>query len=225
MPGRVAESWRDFLMRLASLMFGLFLFSLGLVANLQSGLGMSSWGVLNVGLAKVTPLSLGQASQVIGLIVLVIGWALGFAPGFGTLANMFFVGLFIDLNMSWNLIVPSTNLIHQFLTLFLSIALIGVGSLFYLKPRLGAGPRDGLMMGLVRRYDRPVSTVRGVIEVTVLIIGYLLGGPVGIGTVINAFGLGYSVQLAFRIGKYDRKSEHLDLLELINNLSGKATGD
>jgi len=62
LPGRVAESWRDFLMRLASLMFGLFLFSLGLVANLQSGLGMSSWGVLNVGLAKVTPLSLGQAS-------------------------------------------------------------------------------------------------------------------------------------------------------------------
>ena len=152
-----------------------------------------------------------------------IGWALGFAPGLATLANMYFVGVFIDQIMIWGLLPTPGNLLEQFAMLFLSIALIGVASLLYLRVRLGAGPRDGLMMGLVRRLDRPVSHVRGALEVTVLVIGYLLGGPVGIGTVINAFGLGVSVQLAFKIGRYDRKAEHINLFGLLSSLSGKGS--
>lgn len=219
----VLDNWLELLKKMPSLFIGLFLFALGLVANLYSRLGMGPWAVLTVGMVNQTPFTFGQASQLIGLVVLAIGWALGFAPGLATLANMYFVGVFIDQIMIWGLLPTPGSLLEQFAMLFLSIALIGVASLLYLRVRLGAGPRDGLMMGLVRRLDRPVSHVRGTLEVTVLVIGYLLGGPVGIGTVINAFCLGISVQLAFKIGRYDRKAEHIDIFGLLNSLSGKGS--
>jgi uncharacterized membrane protein YczE len=212
----------DFLVRLPALMIGLFLFAVGVVANLNSGLGMSPWGVLNVGVSNITPLTLGQASQVIGLVVIAVGWALGFAPGFGTLMNMYFIGLFIDLIVAWGLIPIPTEPIFQYLLLILSVAILGVGSLFYMGVQLGAGPRDGLMLGLVKKLDKQVAYVRAGIEGTVLVLGYLLGGPVGIGTVITALTTGYSVQLFFRLGGFDSKSKQLDLYELYKWLSGRS---
>ena len=97
MESDAARNWFDFLKRLPSLFFGLFLVAFGLVANLHSNLGMNPWGVLNVGITKVTTLTIGQVSQLIGLVVIIVGWILGFAPGFGTLANMYLIGFFIDL--------------------------------------------------------------------------------------------------------------------------------
>ena len=220
MKERFITNWVAFLGRMPSLVLGLFLFAAGLVANLYSGLGMSPWGVLTIGIEQHMPLTFGQTSQMIGLMVLAIGWALGFAPGFGTIANMYLIGTFIDLIMARGLLPSPTSPIEQYTMLFFSIILIGVASYLYLRVRLGAGPRDGLMMGLVKKLDRPVSTIRGALEVTVLIIGYLLGGPVGIGTVLNALLLGVSVQLAFRIGRYDRKNPHINLLDLYRYLSG-----
>ena len=214
-------NWLVFLRKLPSLFFGLFLFASGVVANLYSGLGMSPWGVLNVGLANILPLTLGQVSQLIGLVVIAIGWGLGFAPGFGTLANMYFIGLFIDLIIGWNLIPTPSSPVEQFLLLLASIAVLGVGSYFYLRVQLGAGPRDGLMVGFVKRLNRPVAHVRGAIEVSVLVVGYIFGGPVGIGTVLTALTVGYSVQLAFRIGRFDsKKAKQLNLLELFRCLGG-----
>lgn len=215
-------NWFVFLRKLPSLFFGLFLFAAGVVANLYSGLGMSPWGVLNVGLANILPLTLGQVSQLIGLVVIVIGWVLGFAPGFGTLANMYFIGLFIDLIIEWNVIPTPNSPLEQFLLLFASIAVLGAGSYFYMHVQLGAGPRDGLMVGFMRRLNRSVAYVRGAIEVSVLVVGYLLGGPVGIGTVLTALTVGYSVQLAFRMGRFDsKKAKQLNLLELFRCLCGE----
>ena len=223
MRKKIVENWVSFLGKMPSLFLGLFLFAAGLVANLNSGLGMSPWGVLNIGLTNHVTLTFGQVSQLVGLAVLAIGWALGFSPGMGTLANMYFIGLFIDLKIAWGLIPVPDGLVLQFAMLSVSIALIGVGSYFYMRVRLGTGPRDGLMMGLVRRLDYPVDTVRGTLEVTVLAIGWLLGGPVGVGTVINAFTLGLSVQTAFRLGGYDKNAEHTNLLKLFSYLSGKGS--
>ena len=221
MKERFIANWVAFLGRMPSLVLGLFLFAAGLVANLYSGLGMSPWGVLTIGIEQHMPLTFGQTSQMIGLVVLAIGWALGFAPGFGTIANMYFIGTFIDLIMARGFLRTPTSLIEQYAMLFFSIILIGVASYLYLRVRLGAGPRDGLMMGLVKKLDRPVSMIRGIIELTVLIVGYLLGGPVGIGTALTALLLGVSVQIAFRIGRYDRKTPHINLLELYRYLSGE----
>lgn len=223
MNDAVLGNWLELLRRMPSLLFGLFLFAAGVVANLYSGLGMAPWGVLNVGIVNYTPLTLGQASQLVGLVVLVIGWVMGFAPGLGTLANMYFVGLFIDLIISWGLIPIPADVLGQVVMLFLSVGLIGVASYFYLRVRLGAGPRDGLMMGLVRKLDRPVSTIRGAIEVTVLVLGYVLGGPVGIGTLVTALTTGYAVQLAFKLGGYDRNAKHANLVELLGHLAGNGS--
>lgn len=223
MNDSVSDNWAELLRKMPSLLFGLFLFAAGVVSNLHSGLGMAPWGVLNVGIVNHTPLTLGQASQLVGLVVLLIGWALGFAPGLGTLANMYFIGLFIDLIISWRLVPIPAETMRRVVLLFLGIGLIGVASYFYLRVRLGAGPRDGLMMGLVTRLDRPVSTIRAAIEVTVLVMGYLLGGPVGVGTLVTALTTGYAVQLAFSLGGYDKNAKHANLRELIGALAGSGS--
>jgi uncharacterized membrane protein YczE len=208
-----------FLLKLPNLFIGLFLFALGVVMNLYSDLGMSPWGVFQVGLSQSSTFTLGQVSQIVGLGVLLIGWAMGFAPGLATFMNMYFIGLFIDKIIQFRVIPEPSSLIQQFLLLFGSIVMIGVGSYFYLNTKLGAGPRDGLMMGLVQKTDLPVSIVRGSIEVTVLALGYFLGGPVGVGTFITALLIGYSVQLAFKIGGYDKEAEHINLYQLVKHLA------
>lgn len=188
--------------------------------TLYADLGMAPWGVLQVGLTKYMFLTFGQVSQVVGLMVLVLGWVLGFPPGFGTVMNMYFVGYFMDVIMAWGLVPMPRSLPGQLALLMGGIMVLGAASFMYLNPRLGAGPRDGLMMGLVQRLGRPVYQVRGAIEVTVLALGYLLGGPVGVGTLITAFTTGYAVQLAFRLGGYDKDAKHMDLNVLIRYLRG-----
>ena len=215
-----SANWADFLRRLPGLFVGLFFFALGIVMTLYADLGMAPWSVLQVGLTRYTPLTFGQVSQVVGLAVLVLGWLLGFPPGFGTVMNMYFVGYFMDQIMAWGLVPVPRSLPGQLALLIGGILVLGAASFMYLNPRLGAGPRDGLMMGLVQRLGRPVYQVRGAIEVTVLILGYLLGGPVGVGTLITAFTTGYSVQLAFRLGGYDKNARHMDLYGLIRYLRG-----
>jgi uncharacterized membrane protein YczE len=221
LENKLVRNWRAFLFRMPSLFGGLFLFSAGIVANYHAGLGMMPWGVLNVGIEKLTPFTLGEVTQVVGLAVLLLGWLLGFPPGFGTFVNMYIIGIFIDWIIASGLIPVQEALLWQLVLLLLSVAFLGVGTLLYIRVRLGAGPRDGLMMGLVQKTGRPVSTIRGAIEMTVLLVGYLLGGPVGIGTVISAVTVGYSVQFAFRLGGYSRDFDQLDIYELTKLLKGE----
>ena len=214
------DNWVAFAAKLPSLFIGLFLFALGVVLNLYSDLGMSPWGVLQVGLTNHVPLTLGQVSQVVGLVVLVLGWLLGFPPGFATIMNMYFIGLFIDAITEWDLVPTHQSPVGQYMLLLGSIVAIGAGSLLYMNPKLGAGPRDGLMLGFVRRLNRPVSHVRGAIEVTVLALGYLMGGPVGVGTVVTALTVGISVQFFLKLGGYQRDADHMSLMELARFLNG-----
>jgi uncharacterized membrane protein YczE len=209
------SNWTNFLRKLPMLFLGLLLFSVGIIANLYSNLGMGPWGVLSVGLTNHTQLTLGQISQVTGLMVLILGWILGFPPGFATIMNMIFIGFFIDVVIDSGIFPQPDALYSQFLMLFFSIISLGIGSLFYLSPKLGAGPRDGLMMGLVQRFDRPVGEIRTAMEIIVLVMGYLLGGPVGIGTLVSALTVGYAIQLAFKLGDYDKMAPHMNLYTLV----------
>jgi uncharacterized membrane protein YczE len=188
---------------------------------LYADLGMSSWGVFQIGLMNVFGLTFGQATQIVGLGVLVLGWFLGFPPGFGTVMNMYFIGYFVDKIIWWGVIPTYESLAFQFFLLVGGMVMIGVASYFYLNPKLGAGPRDGLMIGLVQKLNRPVGQVRGGIEVVVTVLGYIMGGPIGIGTIITAFSIGYFVQVAFKLGNYDRNARHMNLYELVKLLSSR----
>ncbi len=211
----------DFIKRLPMLFGGYFLCSLGIVANLYANLGTSPWSLFHVGLTNITGLTLGQITQIVGLIIIFISWKLGNAPGFGTIANMIFIGFFIDLIIFVRIIPIQEQLVWQIFQLVLSIIIIGLGAMFYLRTQLGAGPRDGLMVVLTRILDKPVSYIRIPMDVLVSLFGYFLGGPLGLGTILTAFGLGYSMQIFFKIGNFNSKSKQLNLLELIKTLTLK----
>lgn len=208
--------------KMPTLMFGLFLYAAGIVATLYSNMGMSPWDVFHVGIANHTPLTLGQVSQITGLVIIFLSYFIGVMPGLASIMNMYFIGLFIDVINSMGIFKIPATFLGGFLLLISGILMIGWATYFYLKVQLGAGPRDGLMEGLVKKIKKPVWIIRGAIEVTVLIIGYILGGPVGIGTIITAFTIGISVQWAFKVGKYDPKStEHEDIIKTIENIKKK----
>jgi len=189
------------LIRSISLVFGLFLFALGIVLLLESGLGLSPWDVLAQGIADQTPLSFGTANIVIAVAVLVVAWALGARIGPGTVANAVLIGLFVDWLVSIAAIdaLSDTSLVIRIVLMAVGILIIGVGSAFYIGAGMGAGPRDSLMLVTSRRSGVRIGVARATIEVVVTGLGFALGGTVGIGTLAFAFGIGPAVELAFSL--------------------------
>ncbi|MFN2470624.1 MAG: YitT family protein [Gaiellaceae bacterium] len=187
--------------RSVSLVGGLFLFAAGIVALLESELGLSPWDVLNQGLQRQTPLSFGIANIVVGLVVLFVAWALGSRPGIGTVANAVLIGVFVDLL----LLVPAvaelagSALAVRIVLLPVGLALFGIGTAFYIGAGLGAGPRDSLMLVLSRRTGARIGLVRGLLEVSVLLAGIALGGTFGVGTIAFALLIGPIIEVSFAL--------------------------
>ncbi|WP_425060479.1 hypothetical protein SCACP_11950 [Sporomusa carbonis] len=201
------------IIRIIFLFWGIFLFGLGIVLTVKSNLGTAPWDVLHLGLTNYLPLTMGQVSQLTGVFVIILSWFLGVKPGWGTIANGYFIGCFIDIIMAGNWIPTPTQWLAQLVMLLAGIWIIGWASYFYLSAALGAGPRDSFMVGAIQKTDWPVWKVRTIIETSVAAIGYFLGGPVGIGTIIIAFTLGPSIQWAFTImGKRAQDIEHDPLI-------------
>jgi uncharacterized membrane protein YczE len=188
-----------YLARSISLVFGLFLFAFAIVLILESELGLSPWDVLNQGLSEHTPLSFGMANVAVGLTVLGIAWALGGKPGWGTVANAVLVGTFIQglTGIAALSGLPDEGLAVRIPLLLGGIALIGPASAFYIGADLGAGPRDTLMLVGARRTGVRIGIVRACLELTALVIGIVLGGTFGIGTVLFALGVGPIVESSF----------------------------
>lgn len=196
-PAQGRSRWRTDPPTLARLLAGLWLFGLGDVFVLRSTLGNAPWTVLAEGVSLVSPLSIGAATVLIGVAVL-CGWLpLHERPGLGTVLNVIVIGLAIDVMLP--LVAAPAALGLRVVWLLLGIALIGLGSGFYLGAALGPGPRDGLMTGLHRRFGWPVSAVRAGIEIGVLLSGWALGGTVGVGTLAFAVLIGPSVGAALRL--------------------------
>jgi uncharacterized membrane protein YczE len=187
--------------RLASLVFGLFVFALAIVLLLESRLGLSPWDVLNQGIARHSPLSFGAANVVVGLAILLLAWALGGAPGLGTVANAVLVGTFIQLLTSIDGVadLASQPLAARIGLLVAGIALVGPATAFYIGADFGAGPRDTLMLVGARRTGRRVGVVRATIEATALVAGIVLGGTFGVGTVALALLVGPAVEASFAL--------------------------
>jgi uncharacterized membrane protein YczE len=204
-PAAPASRWRASPRRLAALLFGLAVFGAGDACLVASELGNSPWTVFAEGVSVQTPLSVGAATVVTSFVLLLLWIPLRQRPGLGTIANAIVVGLAIDATL---LVLPDqAPLAVRWVELLGGIALVAVGSAFYLGAALGPGPRDGLMAGLHRVTGRPVALVRGCIEVSALLAGALLGGTLGVGTVAFALLIGPAVARALRLAGVERAGD------------------
>lgn len=183
------------------LMAGLVLFGVGLWLGLVADLGVGPWDVLTGGLSEQLGTPFGRTAIGISVVVLLIGLAAGVRPGVGTLLNVVVIGAVIDLLLATPLLggIGDAAVLLRLPATLLGIACVAAGSALYLGAQLGPGPRDGLMVAIHLRTGWPVGTARAVLECGVLVVGVVLGGPVGIGTVLFALGIGPAVQVAFRV--------------------------
>ena len=174
--------------RLVQLFIGLALYGVSLAFLLRAGLGLAPWDVLHQGLAELVGATVGQMVIAVSFVVLLAWIPLRERPGFGTIANALMVGAFVDLTL---LVLDDAGPWPARVGLLLGgILLNGLATALYIGASLGAGPRDGLMTGLVRRTGRSVRVVRTSLELTVLVFGWLLGGTVGVGTLLYAVAIG-----------------------------------
>ena len=187
--------------RLGKLLLGLVLFAVGLWFGLQAHLGVGPWDVLTGGLSRQLHVPFGTMAIAVSVVVLAVGLACKVRPGVGTVLNVVVIGVVLDvlLNQRWLDGVQDGALWLRALLLVGCIGSVATGSALYLGAHLGPGPRDGLMVALVTRTGWPVGACRALLESGVLVVGALLGGPVGIGTLAFAAGIGPAVQLAFRV--------------------------
>jgi uncharacterized membrane protein YczE len=175
------------------LCFGLTLFGLGEGLLIVSFTGASPWSVLAQGISLNVDLSIGTITFLISICVLFLWIFLDQKPGIGTVLNALIISVMIDLCIKF---VPTpSDFIHQLILAIFSVVLVGIGGGIYLVANLGPGPRDGLMIGLQKKTNLPIALVRALLEITVVTIGWYLGGVVGIGTLLFAFGIGPCVAL------------------------------
>jgi uncharacterized membrane protein YczE len=182
---------------------GQWLFGTGEAFLVASGLGVSPWTVLGQGISVRTSLPIGVSTFIVSVLVLLLWIPLREKPGLGTICNAIVIAFALQVMVQ---VLPyPQNVVVEITFVLVGIAVIGVGSGLYLTANLGPGPRDGWMTGLHQRYGWPISAVRLAIEAVVLVLGWLLGGTVGIGTVLFALligpSVGYGLRLAGRIGR------------------------
>ncbi|MCX4861918.1 hypothetical protein OG426_11010 [Streptomyces canus] len=183
--------------RLIQLYVGLALYGASSALLVEAGLGLEPWGVLHQGLAELTGLSIGVVSIIVGAAVLLLWIPLRQRPGLGTVSNVFVVGIAMDATLA---AVPEVHGLAVRIPLLLAgIVLNGVATGLYIAARFGPGPRDGLMTGLHRRTGRSIRLMRTAVEVAVVITGFVLGGTIGIGTVLYAVSIGPLAQLFLRV--------------------------
>jgi uncharacterized membrane protein YczE len=190
-------------LRFSKLIIGLFLYALGIVLTIKANIGYGPWEIFHVGLGKTVGITIGNASIIVGPVIIVITLLMGEKIGIGTILNMILIGLFLDLLLMSNIIPIIDNIYLGILVLVIGLYIISLGSYYYIGSGFGAGPRDGLMIALKRKIKLPIGAIRSIIELTATILGWLLGGMLGIGTLISVFAIGFCIQSTFSVLKFD----------------------
>ena len=192
--------WNTFLRDFLMIQIGFAIFGLSIATMIRSNLGTSPWAVLEVAFSNLTGITPGRMSIIVGFVVLLGALALREKIGWGTLSNILFIGLWEDMFLG---MIPSiqNNLFIQACLLLASIFMMGIATAIYIGVEAGAGPRDSLMLAVHRTTGVSLRLGRGAIEILIVLIGWLLGGPLGVGTVIFALLIGPAVQWAFKLFK------------------------
>jgi len=194
---------KTYIFRFLKLNFGLFLYGLGIVVTMKGNVGYAPWEVLHSGISQTLGISIGLVNTGVGMIIVVIVCLLGEKIGLGTIFNMFMIGLFMDLILKSNIIPLMHNFWLGSLVMILGLFIISLGTYFYISSAFGAGPRDSLMVTITRKTGFPVGLCRGILEVSIVIIGWFLGGMVGLGTLLSAFSIGFCIQITFKVLRFD----------------------
>ena len=190
--------WKTFPRDFLVIQIGFFLYGLSIALAIRANLGTGTWAVLDVAFSKITGWTPGTMTVLVGFVVLVSALLMREQIGWGTLGNILSIGPWLDLMLYF---IPSVenNWPIQLLMLLTGILIQGIATAIYIGVNAGAGPRDSLMLAIKRTTGISYRMARGIIEVTVLIIGWLLGGPAGIGTAIHALLVGTAMQWAFKV--------------------------
>jgi uncharacterized protein len=192
------RGWRQFLRDFAIIEAGFFLFGLSIVIMVKADLGTSPWVALEVAFTRLAPVTLGQAAILIAAVIIVLDILLREPLGWGSLANMISIGLWVDWMQTWVPVPPSLWWV-QVPYLLLGVLIMGFATALYVGVNAGAGPRDSLMLAVARLFKTSVRTARTIVEVMVVAVAWLLGGSIGLGTLLFALTIGPAVQLAFRL--------------------------
>lgn len=188
---------REFIVRLIIFFIGIAVLSFGIAMIIEADLGVSGWDVLHIGLYKTFGLTIGTWSQIVGLVVITITFIIDRRIlSIGTVLNMIFIGLFIDLFLY--LLPTGKEWLIQYSFLFFGLIIMGIGAGIYINAKLGPGPRDSLMIAISKKYNFSIGKVKTVMELLVMFIGYLLGGPVFIGTIIISLSIGPIMQYSLK---------------------------
>ncbi len=191
--------WKTFPRDFAVIQIGFALFGLSIALMIRSHLGTSPWAVLEVALSQLTSITPGRMSILVGFTVLIGALAMREQVGWGTLTNILFIGLWEDMFLG---LIPSIeNVILRWTLLFVAIFMMGIATAIYIGVDAGAGPRDSLMLAIKRTTPLTLQAARGWLELTVVVVGGLLGGPASIGTLLFAILIGPAVQWSFKVFK------------------------
>ena len=190
-------------LRILRLVWGLFVYAVGIVMTVHANLGVAPWDVFHQGVSRQMGITFGMASIVVSVAVVGISVLMKEHVGFGTLCNMVLIGAFVDMLMLGKMIPEAHTFVSGLAMMIAGLFVIALASYFYMGAGYGAGPRDSLMVVLTRRTGRPIGLCRAAVEGLALICGWLLGGHAGIGTVISAFGVGFTVQIVFSLLHFD----------------------
>lgn len=192
--------WNTFVRDFLVIQFGFLLYGLALALNVRADLGTSTWLVFEVALADILHISIGTMTVIVGFSVLIIALAMRERAGWGTLGNILSIGPWLDLCL-WLIPIVKGNLTLQIIFFLAGILVQGIATAVYIGVDAGAGPRDSMMLAIHRVSGLSIRLARGILEVIVVSVGWLLGGPLGVGTVVFALLIGPSVQWAFKLFK------------------------
>lgn len=206
------------------IVFGLTVFALGVHLTIRADLGLAPWDCLGMGISFHTPLNYGLSMTVIAIVCLIIDILLKEKIGFGTIIDAFLTGNIVQLFNNIDTFPKTNNVFIGVLIIIAGLALMAIGQFFYMRSAQCCGPRDALLVGVGKRLNKiPIGFVNVILWAVVLLLGWLLGGPVGIGTIVSTFGAGIVMQIIYSIIKFEpRKIEHEDVFKTIKRLFNKA---
>ena len=221
MQKTAAKQKREIVRQWLRIVLGLLIFAFGVHLTIYANIGLAPWDCLGMGISYHTPLNYGLSMTAMGVVILLVDLALRERIGFGTIIDALLTGNFVQMFNDLNPLPENRSVWLGILIMLSGFVFMALGMLIYMKAAQGCGPRDSLLVGLGKRLPRlPIGVVEIILWSAVVLIGWLLGGPVGIGTLISTFGAGAVMQLIYGALHFEpRDIRHRDVFEVIRILA------